>query len=87
MIVRGLVLKQREAPYAFKILPFCMQSRWTHVQLRIRGQGKAGQIDIVLVRSLNGDDGLVGSLDRQPLVRRRHSGDELELGLELADGP
>ena len=53
----------------------------------IRGQGKVGQLSRLLVGSLNRDGRLAGPLQGEPLRQRRDAGDQLELGLELADAP
>ena len=53
----------------------------------IRGQGKVGQLGCLLIDSLNGDGRLAGPLQGEPLRQRRDTGDQLELGFELADAP
>lgn len=54
----------------------------------IWGQGKVGQVGVILVRRLNGDS-LCASrgLERESLATWRDSRDSLKLGLELGDGP
>ena len=57
------------------------------MQLRIWDQGKVGQVGVILVSRLNGDGLGTRRLEGESLGGGRDTGDCLQLGPELADGP
>lgn len=59
----------------------------TYVQFCIRKQREVGQVDLVLVCSLDGYGFFSGGLEGEALGRGRDSSNGLKFRLELADGP
>jgi hypothetical protein len=60
----------------------------TYMKFCIWGQGKVGQVGVILVRRLNGDSICASRrLQRESLTARWNTRDSLKLCLELGDGP